>query len=1038
MTNWTKEQIEAIYTEGSNIIVSAGAGSGKTAVLSERVIEKLKKGTHINELLILTFTNAAAAEMKDRIRKKIINYPELKEELDLIDSSYITTFDSYALSIVKKYHTVVNVTNSVSIVDDSIIDIKKKELIKSVFEKKYETNDKLFLNLIENFCVKDDISIEEGILYIDSELDKLTNKKEYIKNYINTFYLDDLIEKNIKKYIEFLKSNIIKIEELLYNLSIHLEGEHYIKYENELNELLKSETYLDIKKNIPNKLSNLPKNCEDNVKKTKKELENTRKKLASLTVYEDEEEIRNTIYKTKETVETILEIIVQFDDEINKFKHNNDIFEFIDISKLAIKILSENEEIRNEIRDSFKEIMVDEYQDTNDIQEQFINLIGKDNVYMVGDIKQSIYRFRNANPYIFKTKYDNYSKKNSGLKIDLNKNFRSRNEVLDDINIIFNLIMDDALGGANYRENHQMIFGNKEYVEIGKTNHNNNLEIYSYDYDKNSSFKPEEIEAFTIAKDIKEKVETNYQIYDKDLKKLRNVNYGDFAILTDRKKVYDLYKIIFEYLEIGLSIKKDETISNGKEIMVLKNIIGLLIKIRKNEIDEDFKFLFISVNRSFVFKNNDQDIFNYFINNNFKESDLYTKILHIAKQLDFLTITELLYLIIEEFDFYDKLIEIGSIDMSMIKIDKLIDMATNLSDLGYDIESFYDYLEKFIENDYKTNLEINEDIKDNVVMMTIFKSKGLEFPICYFPGLYSVFNTKETKKNFIVNKDFGIITPYYNESIKNTFYKELYKNTYYEEEISEKIRLFYVALTRAKEKIILITPSNYNEEEITDIDLSDNCKLKYRSFKDFLDSIKPKIIQCYNNINIDDLSLTKDYKLKKEIDFKNNIKNTDEVLNVCEIKINNEIIEEKTYSKQLNLVSKIQTENMNFGTKIHGILELIDFKNVDYSLIEDEFIKEKIKLFLNQEIFYKINQAKIYKEYEFVYNVQNIDYHGVIDLILEYDDHIDIIDYKLKNITDDNYVKQLIGYKEFVMEKTKKITNIYLYSIFENDIKKID
>ena len=168
-----------------------------------------------------------------------------------------------------------------------------------------------------------------------------------------------------------------------------------------------------------------------------------------------------------------------------------------------------------ELKNYFKEIMIDEYQDTNDLQEEFISMISDNNVYMVGDIKQSIYRFRNANPYIFKNKYDNYSISKTDMKIDLNKNFRSRNEVLDNINVIFNLIMDDVIGGANYLKEHQMIFGNNAYLKE-ELSHSNDMEIYQYCYDKEVGFTKEEIEAFIIARDILDKYNNKQQVFDKD------------------------------------------------------------------------------------------------------------------------------------------------------------------------------------------------------------------------------------------------------------------------------------------------------------------------------------------------------------------------------------------------------------------------------------------------------------------------------------------------------------------------------------------
>ena len=231
-----------------------------------------------------------------------------------------------------------------------------------------------------------------------------------------------------------------------------------------------------------------------------------------------------------------------FDKKLNKYKETNNMYEFTDIAILAINLVENNPEVKKELMSRFNEILLDEYQDTSDLQEKFISCISNNNVYMVGDIKQSIYRFRNANPYIFKNKYDAYSLSNGGIKIDLMKNFRSRREVLENINEIFNHIMDDKIGGAEYQNGHQMIFGNTTYEENGKTDNNYNFEFYNYTYDKNGKFKREEIEIFLIAKDIKEKVNSNYQVYDKDKGILRNITYNDFVILMDRSKNFSLYK----------------------------------------------------------------------------------------------------------------------------------------------------------------------------------------------------------------------------------------------------------------------------------------------------------------------------------------------------------------------------------------------------------------------------------------------------------------------------------------------------------------
>ena len=211
-----------------------------------------------------------------------------------------------------------------------------------------------------------------------------------------------------------------------------------------------SKTYEDVLSNIEVSIPRLPSGSEEETKIAKDELKTQVDKLKNLVRYKSDDELINVIKSTKKDASVIIELIRRLDAEINEFKFQNDKFEFIDIAKMAIKVVKENENIREELRSFYHEIMIDEYQDTNDLQEEFISMISNHNVYMVGDIKQSIYRFRNANPYIFKNKYDNYSVSTTDCKIDLNKNFRSRSEVLDNINIIFTLIMNDDIGGADY------------------------------------------------------------------------------------------------------------------------------------------------------------------------------------------------------------------------------------------------------------------------------------------------------------------------------------------------------------------------------------------------------------------------------------------------------------------------------------------------------------------------------------------------------------------------------------------------------------
>ena len=1034
---WTDEQWEAIYDDNKNIIVSAGAGSGKTAVLTERVIRKLKDGVNVNELLILTFTKAAAGEMADRIRKKIKKIPELKEQLNLLDSSYITTFDSFALSIVKRYHYLLNVSPNIGIIDSNVIELKKNEIMDELFLEYYEQQHLLFLKMIKTFCTKDDTDIRNYVLNISNKLDLLSNKKEYLEEYLDKHFNEDKIKNDIKMYVDLILERIADIKRKVEEIGTY-DGEFSAKLEESISILYEVKSYNDLVARLNLKLPNAPRGSDEGLKNLKKEISEIIKEIKELAVYESEEEILDSIKSTYQTVKVIVELILEFTDRVMKYKQDNNSYEFNDIAIMAIKVVRENKEVQEELKNYFKEIMIDEYQDTNDLQEEFIGMIANHNVYMVGDIKQSIYRFRNANPYIFKDKYDTYSISNTDRKIDLNKNFRSRGEVLDNINTIFTLIMNDDIGGADYLTSHQMIFGNKAYLkeDVG---HSNDMEIYQYAYDKGLGFTKEETEAFIIAQDIVKKMKENYLVFDKDNGNLRPAVYGDFSIIMDRATSFDLYKKIFSYFKIPITLLKDEKMNEEDDIHVFSNLVHLIVKIKKKEFDTEFKYLFTSVMRSFLFQVDDSVIFDYFYNNNFVESDLYKECFEIAREIDTMTIHELFDVIITKFNYYGAYLRIGNIHNGIVKISKLRELSINLENLGYDIEKFSDYLVKLLDVGYKMEYKVPDNGSDAVKIMTIHKSKGLEYPVCYFSGLYKEFNISDLKERFLVDKDYGIIVPYFKEGISQTIYKELLRQKYLREEISEKIRLFYVALTRAREKMILIKPINDKEYYISNVTVLDNAvKNKYRTLADMLDTIEFRINSKYKMIDLASVNLTKDYAIVGQSNFKEKLNKVSDKIDIHELDIVNETKEQSTFSKNMNeLINKDTYSSIKFGTEIHEYLEFIDFKNPNLEIIANDFIKKLIKQFISQPIMKDVDKATIYQEYEFIYEDKGVEYHGVIDLMLEYDNYINIIDYKLKNVVDDAYKKQLKGYQKFIQSKTKKQVNLYLYSILDNRLVSI-
>ena len=1017
MPKWTKEQEEAIIKSGSNIIVSAGAGSGKTAVLSERVINKIQNGIHVNELLILTFTRAAADEMKDRIRKKIGKIPEFKDELTLLSSAYITTFDSFALSVVKKYHYLLNISSSIAITDESIVKLEQKKILDNIFEKFYKEKNEKFINLIKKYCIKNDKSLKSNILSLCNKISDYIDRDEFIDNVINNFYEEENVNKLLTKYKEFIndKKKAIMLE--LDNMNMYFDYDYCMSLQNSCLGILKANIdELHLYESI--KLPSAPRGSEEEAKEAKANLKKLVDDLISYGNYGTLEDIKNDILSSKETVITILEIVKSYLNEVEKYKKENNIYTFSDISRLSIKILKENESVRNELKYSFKEIMIDEYQDTNDVQDIFISMIANNNVYMVGDIKQSIYRFRNANPYIFQKKYNEYAKNNGGYKIDLLKNFRSRSETLFNINEIFNLIMDDEVGNANYLEEHNMVYGNVDY-DLEDTGVDNNLEIYNYTMNEDDVCSKEEKELFIVSKDINDKILNKYKVFDKEKRILRPIEYSDICIITDRNKYLEMYKKILEYSNIPSSIYMDLTLTTDSVVLVIKNLIHLVYQVNSKIYDDRFKYNFVSVARSFIFGYDDDKIYQIISGKKIYDDD----IISLCKSIDInLPLERVINDILEVFNVYIKLTNLYDIDENIIRITNLVNIANNLSNLGYSMLDFINYLDEVDNKGLEVKYSINNKGGNAVKIMNIHKSKGLEFSLCYFVGMHNQFAIKELNDKMLFNKEYGVILPSLrNNELDDTILKALYKRDFYLEEISEKIRLFYVMLTRCREKMIIVTSLNKDMDSYNRL-VPKEKRMKYRSFLDILNSIS--VIDKY----VKDVfcECEKDYdniRLKEIENDKTNI-----VIQERVNKINYQIINNKHFSKETNKILDMDTiKKMETGTRIHEELEYASFDDDSNKYIKNLFDNKKISRdYINK-----------YSEYEFIYEKDNMVYNGVIDLMLEYDNYINIIDYKLKNISDDNYIKQLNGYKEYIESISNKKVYIYLYSLVDNILEEL-
>ncbi len=1026
MTKWTKEQLEAIHKEGMPILVSAGAGSGKTAVLTERVLRKIKDGIPIQKLLILTFTKAAASEMKERIRKKL-QEENLIEASEQIDATYITTFDSFALSIVKKYHYLLDIPKDIMVADESMVELQKEKMLDEIFEQLYEQKDSDFENLIMRFCTKDDTEIKSDILNIHRKLDLKYDKLDYLNHYIEREMQVTHYQSELESYMEIIQN---QLEELSAKVEVieNMDAAYYQALFPLLEPLCNSKTYDAVRENIEFTLPRVPANHED-LKQAKESLASTIKEIKRLTRWETEAEMLEDIESTKRDIEILIRILTLLENKLITWKQQNNAFEFHDIAAFAIRIVKENTMIQEELKQTFHEILLDEYQDTSDLQEMFIALIQNHNVYMVGDMKQSIYRFRNANPALFKGKYDRYRSSKEGLKIDLTENFRSRKEPLEDINQIFNLLLKEETGGVDYEKEHQMVFGNQIY-EQEKTNQNMHMQILTYE--KKQEYTKEEMEAFLVANDIQEKIKNHFQIMDPDTKKLRDVQYQDFAILVDRSSQFDLYKQIFEYKNIPVAIHKDETITSGTELKLVYHILKCMQKMETHQFDTEWKYAFTSIMRSYLLEETDEQIFHCLQSDTYEETRLYTHIQNLLDKKNSLNNELLIQAIIEEFDFYQAFIKVGKVEDRMIKMEYLMKLAENLSKMGYDCYEMMEYLKEISDKNYEIRFHKNLETENSVNIMTIHKSKGLEYPICYYTGLYAKFNKADVKERMTYDVSVGFVIPTAENGIQNTIRKDLLRYVYQKQEIAEKIRLFYVALTRSREKIIMVMP-NVEEEIPICNHIKSYQALHFCSFYDMIKSIYGNLEDYVETVDLENV-VTQDYKKNKELHHY--AIEQEDTLVVNNIEVSSEVVTEKTFSKKLQKpIDYKQYKNMELGHTVHRILECLDFEKPNYVGISP-FLQEKIEDFLSSPIF-SDNIIHIYKEYEFYTEIGEEQLHGIIDLMIEYEDEIKIVDYKLKQITDEAYQKQLQGYQSYIESITEKKVTTYLYSILDGTLEEI-
>jgi ATP-dependent helicase/nuclease subunit A len=1060
---FTKQQRSAIETDGSNILISAGAGAGKTTVLSERVIRKLKQGVNIDDLIILTFTNAAAMEMRQRIKKSLEMEPTLSAQLSRLENARISTFDSFCLGLVKQYHYRLNLPSRIEIADSILWSSIASRLLDATMDEFYLAKTPAFVQTIDRFFDKGDEAFKDCVRILNSGLVMIPDADDYLQGIPERMFDAKAVTASIDEFATLLSHEIAAFKTVFQTTILKLKNDHHPKtvdftaklqtcYEplftcSSLDAMISA--FKDITHpKVPAKSKEYDEDTAEWVKQLSLPLKSdvTRMKKHFENLFADDTEaLFKAMRETRTSIETIVKVTQSYRLKISRYQFNEHLFDFNDIMHLAIVLLEKNDDIRLNLQAKTNEIMVDEYQDTNDLQEYLVSLIANHNVFMVGDAKQSIYGFRNANPINFIQKYHAYKQGFDGIAIDLVDNFRSRKEVIDGINSIFETLMDESIGGIDYQSGQALVFGNHDYdIDSGQKVSYSPL-ILTYERTKASPLTAGEMEAKMISETIIKMIKNQTPVMDLKAKanQYHPAHFNDFCILVDRKSDFEVYESVFTRYGIPVAAIKDEDFIASTEILSISQVLKLIKCYRDPDyFHHQFKHAFYGVCRSFLYQFSDDAVISLFLDHPFKKQAELDDLSHhpIFKQLDedmrnlsdlseAVPIGTFMRSVMRRLKVYEKIVTLDHPGNVEKKLDYLMEKAASFRRFTFD--DLIRYFEDVYASD---NLDIDfpksaDPATDAVHLMSMHKSKGLEFPFIFYPGLDKKFNHDDMKKIAIFDKRYGLIIKAYDGGFKETLWHKLIRQHHLISEISERIRLFYVALTRTKEQFILLynTASDQDEPLLTYEDgyLSQGIRTAFKNFHQFIETAPKGSEWKKPFISDGSLSLeTQDLKTP---------------LPVSPIRFETRIIEKvlvskSNYSKQLkSLTTPSQKKSISEGTRLHRALENIDFHDIMNSAPHlSPKLREIVARFLSHPEIRNIGRAKVYQEYPFVINTAEGIKSGVIDLLVIYDDYIDIIDYKLKNLSDDAYRIQLTGYQEYIQSILKKPVRLFLYSLHDD------
>ena len=892
---WTKEQQEVIRLRDRNILVSAAAGSGKTAVLVERILSKITDNTHpadIDRLLIMTFTRAAAGEMKERIsaviEKALGEDPDnehLQRQTTLLHAAQITTIDGFCAYIIRNYFHLIGLDPGYRTADEGELKLLRGDVVKALLEEHYAQKDEKFQKFVECFATgKSDENLGDLIQKLYEMAMSNPFPEEWLQKCLGDYRIESLEELRETEWMKMLWDAVgdeLQEAELLIrearNVCAEADGPYL--YEDALNsdlilvrdlqELAEKRDYNGTVKVLvkpafarlsTKKALDVEEQKKQRVKELRDEEKGILKELGQRYFQSSEEEILEMIRYVREPIEMLIELTIQFMEQFGMAKREKNILDFTDMEHFALQILmtKDGEEIHmsqaaRELSAKYDEVLVDEYQDSNFVQELLTTAVSgwinqKKNIFMVGDVKQSIYRFRLARPELFMEKYKSYSTEEAKeQRIDLHKNFRSRAQVLESVNYIFRQIMGEDLGGVTYDKDAALYpgasFPEGESEEFVKTEvlliEKDGEELADVQESADAGAQgsqmelenqnAQELEALAIAQRIQEIVGKE-QIVDKETREYRSVEYGDIVILlrtaygwaeTFREvlasqgiPVYCTSRTgYFSALEIVTVLNYLKVCDNPLQDIPLMGVLrSPIVGCTSQELAELRihypKGLLYESLTAYVGESSKTDFLTEKDFLKLKLSNFLQLLEKVRNMAAYTPVHELILYVLKETGYGNYARALPGGEQRFANLTMLVEKAMDYEKTSYrGLFNFVRYIEQLqaYEVDYG---EVNLTGAGNtaVEIMTIHKSKGLEFPVVFVAGMGKQFNFQDMNAGLLLHPELGIgadaVIPE-KRVIASSLNKQIIRRQLLKESLGEELRVLYVAMTRAKEKLIL-------------------------------------------------------------------------------------------------------------------------------------------------------------------------------------------------------------------------------------------